>query len=167
MKVICTKTGDQGMTSLRGGVRVPKDDIRIEANGQIDQLNALLGIVRSRLPKGEAHHQELIADIQRELMAVMSHIATPDGEANPKPLHSAELTGRMEQLLARHDVQARFVIPGADELSAIIHLARTQARTAERRLWTVNGKHPVEAEILAFMNRLSDYLFLLALEHEE
>lgn len=166
MKDICTKTGDQGMTSLRGGVRVSKDDIRIEANGQIDQLNALLGIVRSRLPKGEAHH-EMIADIQRELMVLMSHVATPDGMENPKPLHTTELTQRMEQLLAHRDVQARFVIPGTNELSAIVHLARTQARTAERRLWTVNSTHPVEAEILAFMNRLSDYLFLLALEHEE
>ncbi len=166
MKVICTKTGDQGMTSLRGGVRVPKDDIRIEANGQIDQLNALLGIVRSRLPKCETH-LELIADIQRELMVLMSHVATPDGMKNPKPLHTAELTERMEQLLAHRDVQARFVIPGANEMSAIIHLARTQARTAERRLWTVNGTHHLEAEILAFMNRLSDYLFLLALEHEQ
>lgn len=165
MKDICTKTGDGGMTSLRGGVRVPKDDIRIETNGQIDHLNALLGVVRTKMPADSQHHGLLMA-VQRELMVVMSHVATPDGQENPKPLRVAELTAMMEEALACGDAPARFVIPGASELSAVLHLARTQARTAERMLWTLNGIHPVKAEIMMFMNRLSDYLFLLALEHE-
>lgn len=165
MKDICTKTGDKGMTSLRGGGRVPKDDIRIETNGQIDQLNALLGIVRCKL-SADSVHQELFTAIQRELMVVMSHIATPDSDDNPKPLHAAELISRMEQLLSEADAPARFVIPGTNEISSFLHLARTQARTAERRLWTLHSIHPVKDEILVFMNRLSDYLFLIAIENE-
>ena len=160
MKVICTKTGDQGMTSLRGGIRVPKDDIRIETNGQIDQLNALLGIVKLKLPKDCLHH-ETIAAIQRELMVIMSHVATPEGEDNPRILHVIELA------LAKADVSPRFVIPGNNETSSFLHLARTQARTAERRLWTLNAVYPVRDDILKFMNRLSDYLFLLAIENEQ
>lgn len=166
MKEICTKTGDGGMTSLRGGMRVPKDDIRIETNGQIDHLNALLGIVRTKLT-ADAQHQELLTAIQRELMVVMSHVATPDGDVNPKPLHVAELTATMEQMLNQTEAPARFVIPGSNEVSSFLHLARTQARTAERRLWTLNGTHPVNPDILKFMNRLSDYLFLLSIESDD
>lgn len=165
MKSIYTKTGDAGTTSLRGGVRVAKDDVRIEANGQIDQLNALLGVVRSKWA-ADVPHRALLEDIQRELMVVMSHVATPDGEHNPRTLHVTELTETMEQALARAAAPRGFVIPGGSEISAFLHLARTQARTAERRLWTLNGIHPVNRDILVFMNRLSDYLFLLATEYE-
>ena len=166
MKSICTKTGDQGMTSIRGGIRVNKDDIRIEANGQLDQRNALLGIVRAKL---DANQEDcgLISAIQRELMVIMSHVATPDGDQNPKILHAASLTEKMEQRLGSADIPACFVVPGANEISALLHLARTQARTAERRLWTLHREHNVESEILVFMNRLSDYLFLMALESEK
>lgn len=153
------------MTSLRGGVRVWKDDIRIETNGQIDHLNALLGIVKSKLPTSSIHCEMLTA-IQRELMVVMSHVATPEGEKNPKILHCSELIVKMEQQLANADVPACFVIPGANELSAFLHLARTQARTAERRLWTLSHTAPLDRQILIFFNRLSDYLFLMALENE-
>ena len=83
MRRIYTKTGDKGMTGIHGGERVPKDDIRIEANGCIDELNTVIGIVRSLLPVKDVW-QELLHDIQRELMVVMSHVATPgcrSGEA--------------------------------------------------------------------------------------
>jgi len=165
LRTIYTKTGDEGTTSLRGGVRVAKDDIRIEANGQIDQLNALLGVVRCKWTV-DAPHRALLEEIQRELMVVMSHVATPDGERNPRPLHVAEITEAMEQALTRAAAPRGFVVPGGNEVSAFLHLARTQARTAERRLWTLNGTHPVAHDILVFMNRLSDYLFLLATEYE-
>lgn len=165
MKQIYTKTGDDGQTCLRGGVRVEKDDIRIETNGQMDHLNSLLGIVRAAIGKQE----ELLADIQRELLVMMSHIATPDEQTNPKPLHAEELTARMEQaidsLMAGRTVP--FVIPGDSLVTSFIHAARTQARTVERRLWTLNRHHPVSPAILTMMNRLSDYLFALALNHQE
>lgn len=153
MKQIYTKTGDQGMTSLRGGIRVSKDDPRIEANGEIDMLNSLIGLFVGRSP--------LLADLQRELMAVMSHVATPDGGENPRPLHLDELTARMEQAIDAASTPSGFVLP-----RDIVHVARAQCRTAERRLWTVHRQYPLNESILKMMNRLSDYLFVLAKEEE-
>jgi len=154
------------MTSLREGVRVPKDDLRIETNGQIDQLNAHLGIVRSMLGDDEPD-KGLIHAVQRELMTVMSHIATPDGSVNPRELHTAELVQQLEQAIDRANYQGGFVVPGGGSpLAAFIHLARTQVRTVERRLWSLHREHPVDGGIMAMMNRLSDYLFVLANEKE-
>ena len=163
MKDIYTKTGDNGMTSLRNGIRVEKDDIRIETNGQIDHLNSLLGIVRACLGPD---CPPLLHAIQRELMVVMSHIATPDGQQNAKPLHADELTAQMEQSIdeLRAGQPTAFVVPGDSLTASFIHAARTQARTVERRLWTLNKLHPVSSPILVMMNRLSDYLFTLALQ---
>lgn len=147
MKQIYTKTGDEGLTSLRGGLRVAKDDPRIEANGQLDMLCALLGMIDG---------PDLLKDVQRELMTVMSHVATPDGEQNPRQLHCAELTARMEQAIDDAHLQPMgFVVP-----TGIVHVARAQCRTAERRLWTVNRLHPLNPAIMQFINRLSDYLFV-------
>ena len=102
MKKVYTRTGDKGTTGIHGGARVPKDDIRIEANGCLDELNAVIGIVRSMLP-AEDNWQELLHTIQRELMVVMSHVATPDGVLNPNLLSAAELTVRCEQEMDAHD----------------------------------------------------------------
>jgi len=159
MKQIYTKTGDEGTTSLRGGQRVAKDDVRIEANGQIDHLNALLGIVRTYRP------DEMLKRIQAELMTVMSHIATPEGEVNPRQSNAEALTADMEQAIDRmtSGKTVGFVLPGEDSASAFAHLARTQARTVERRLWALNRQYAVDASVLKMMNRLSDYLFTLAL----
>ena len=164
MKQIYTKTGDEGMTSLRDGVRVPKDDPRIETNGQIDQLNACLGVVRSMLDKTQdSAPLQLIHALQRELMTVMSHIATPEGRSNPRELHVAEITAQLEQAIDSADYQGGFVVPGeGSQLSAFIHMARTQARMVERRLWSLHREHPVDNAVLVMMNRLSDYLFVLA-----
>ena len=168
MKQIYTKTGDEGMTSLRDGVRVPKDDPRIETNGQIDQLNAHLGVVWSMLDETQDFASlQIIHAVQRELMTIMSHIATPDGGINPRELHVAEIISQLEQAIDRADYQGGFVVPGGgSNLSAFIHLARTQARTVERRLWSLNREHSVNNDILVMMNRLSDYLFVLANEKE-
>lgn len=168
MKQIYTKTGDEGMTSLRDGVRVAKDDPRIETNGQIDQLNAHLGIVRSMLDETQDFASlQLILAVQRELMVVMSHIATPEGCINPRELHAQEITAQLEQAIDTANYQGGFVVPGGGSTSAAhIHLARTQARTVERRLWSLHRLHPVDESILVMMNRLSDYLFVLANKKE-
>ena len=84
------------MTSLRGGVRVPKDDIRIEANGTIDLLNALIGKLRV-MPDIEEDWKSYLQEIQNELMTEMSHVATPQDKTNPRTLHVVELTAKMEQ----------------------------------------------------------------------
>ena len=154
MKQIYTKTGDEGTTSLRGGLRVVKDDLRIEANGQLDMLNGLLGL----LPD-----DDLLGEVQQELMTVMSHVATPDGDVNPRPLHCDALTQRMEQAIDAQTTHATgFVVPKGS--AAPYHVARAQARTAERCLWSVHREHPLDASIMRMMNRLSDYLFVLSLQ---
>ena len=159
MKRISTKTGDQGQTSLRGGIRVEKDDLRIETNGQLDMLNSLLGLLRASL----SSPAPLLLDLQHELMALMSHVATPEGGQNPRPLHTGDLTLRMEQAISEAMPPKGFVVPGdGGGLSALAHVARAQARTVERRLWTLHRQHPLDEGILRMMNRLSDYLFVLA-----
>ena len=155
MKNIYTKTGDEGETSLRGGVRVAKDDLRIEVNGQLDMLNSLLGLIADDI---------LVDEVQRELMVVMSVVATPDGQTNPRTLHCEELTERMEQAIdkVKDNGVTGFVVP-----KGIIHVARAQARTVERRLWTLHREHPLDPSILRMMNRLSDYLFALTFKKQE
>lgn len=175
MKRIYTKTGDKGMTGIHGGARVPKDDIRIEANGCLDELNTVIGIVRSLLTP-EDEWQELLHRIQRELMVVMSHVATPaalrdadperPGSGNPNPLHAAELTTLCEQamdemMLCLED-NGYFLLPGGTQASAQLQFARAVARRAERRLWTLNRQDAVPPDILRFINRLSDLFFIMA-----
>ena len=163
------------MTGIHGGERVPKDDIRIEANGCIDELNTVIGIVRSLLPVKDAW-QELLHDIQRELMVVMSHVATPSGlrdadperpgSGNPNELHAVEMTVQCEQAMDAMMLQLEdngyFLLPGGTQVAAQLQFARAVARRAERRLWTLNREDPVPEDILRFINRLSDLFFVMA-----
>ena len=165
MGKIYTRTGDKGTTGLLGGMRVPKDDIRIEANGCLDEVNALVGVVRSQLPASD-EWQEVLHAIQRELMVVMSHVATPPGLSNPNVLETDSLTLRLERamdgLSATLADRAYFVLPGRTPAAAHLQLARAVVRRAERRLWTLHKQTPVDESILRFVNRLSDFFFLLA-----
>lgn len=170
MNKIYTKTGDEGMTSIRGGIRVPKDHPRIEANGALDELNAMLGVART-LMSADDDRQALLTEIIHELMRVMSHVATPVGKTNPRTLHVVELTAKMEQLI--DEVQAKttssrhFILPGGTPLSAHLQWARTVCRRAERRLWTLHREEPLNPDILKFINRLSDALFAIARDEME
>ena len=145
---------------------MPKDDIRIEANGCLDELNAVIGIVRSML-EAEDGWQELLHAVQRELMVVMSHVATPSGVVNPNPLSAAERTLRCEEEMDALTVllmtdYGYFLLPGGTPISALLQFARTVARRAERRLWTLHRQDPVNEDILRFINRLSDLFFVMA-----
>ena len=166
MKRIYTRTGDRGTTGIHGGERVEKDDIRIEANGTIDELNAVIGIIRSLLPQ-EHDWQKLLHHLQRELMVVMSHVATPSvkrGE-NPNTLRT-DLTGllekRMDTMNAAMEDNGYFILPGGTQISAQLHYARVIARRAERRLCTLHRQDPVPQSLLEFINRLSDLFFVMA-----
>lgn len=154
------------MTGLHGGSRVPKDDVRIEANGCLDELNALIGIVRSFLSPEDQDWQELLYCIQKELMVIMSHVATPPGITNPNMLHVADLTQRcefeMDTMTACLKDHGYFLLPGGTVISAHLQFARTVARRAERRLCTLNRQSPVNEDILCFINRLSDLFFVMA-----
>ena len=149
---IYTRSGDHGTTGIHGGERVEKDDVRIEANGALDELNAVVGLLR----------------VQEVLMVVMSHVATPSAlrEKNPNTLPEdldRWCEGEIDRLNGgmRHP-STYFVLPGGTEVAALCHLARTVARRAERRLWTLNREDEVPGVILRFVNRLSDLLFTMA-----
>ena len=166
MKRIYTRSGDTGFTRIHGGERVPKDDIRIEANGCIDELNTVIGIVRSMLP-AEHEWQSFLFSIQRNLMVVMSHVATPSSirEKNPNMLPGDMVTAceeMMDSLTLQMEDNGYFVLPGGTPVSAQLQFARVVARRAERRLWTLNRKDSLPEQILCYMNRLSDLFFTMA-----
>ncbi|WP_155941900.1 cob(I)yrinic acid a,c-diamide adenosyltransferase [Prevotella sp. AGR2160] len=166
---IYTRKGDQGTTSLRLGERVPKEDERIEVNGQIDELNARLGMAKAMLREqiGEegTYGGEIafINSIQSSLMAVMAYIAASGQEPLNEKLYedfTAEMERRMDQLTTMPAFH--FDLPGRNSVNAAFHLARTQARTAERRLWGLSSHQEINPVMMQFFNRLSDYLFILA-----
>lgn len=163
---IYTRAGDRGKTRIHGGARVDKDDIRIEANGTLDELNSLMGIVRACLP-ADHEWQSLLFRIQSEMMTMMSHVATrsADRGKNQNPLNE-ELVAYFEEQIDRLTGQMGacdyFLLPGGTLVSSYLHLARTVARRAERRLWTLNRQDEVPECILRCMNRLSDLFFVMA-----
>lgn len=166
MRKIYTRTGDEGMTGIHGGERVPKDDIRIEANGCLDELNTLLGIIRSMFPETD-EWQEKLYFIQHSMMIVMSHVATPSAirDRNPNELPQGLekfCEDWMDGMMSQLEDNGYFILPGGTPLAAQLQNARAVARRAERRLWTLNRTDDVPGEILRFINRLSDLLFVMA-----
>lgn len=166
MRRIYTRTGDKGTTGIHGGERVAKDDIRIEANGCMDELNAVIGIVRSMLLP-EHEWQSLLFTIQKNLMVVMSHVATPSTIRfkNPNVLPEDLVSfceEAMDELMTQLEDNGYFVLPGGTPLSAQLQFARTVARRCERRLWSLHKKDPLPEIILQFINRLSDLFFVMA-----
>lgn len=163
---IYTKGGDKGRTSIFGGERVDKDNIRVEANGCVDEFNSILGIVRAHMP-AEHEWQPLLYTIQKNLMSVMSHIATPSDKrvGNPNKLDETlvvQLEEMIDDLTAAMGENSHFLLPGGTVISSYLHLARTSVRECERRLCTLNKIDPVTPEILQYFNRLSDLLFVMA-----
>lgn len=166
MRRIYTRTGDEGITGIHGGELVPKDDIRIEANGCLDELNTLFGIIRSMLPETD-EWQEKLYFIQRSMMIVMSHVATPSAirDRNPNELPQGLdkfCEDWMDGMMSQLEDNGYFILPGGTPLAAQLQNARAVARRAERRLWTLNRTDEVPGEILRFINRLSDLLFVMS-----
>lgn len=165
---IYTKTGDAGETGLFGGGRVPKDDARVAAYGDVDELNSALGLVRATEPAD--FYDDLFESIQRDLFAIGGHLATPDPArvraALEKATLSEERVERMESVIDEADRELpplrAFVLPGGTPKAAALHLARTVCRRAERS--TVRLSHGAEVHELfvIYLNRLSDLLFTLA-----
>lgn len=164
---IYTRGGDKGKTGIHGGQRVEKDDIRIEANGCIDELNSMIGVVRSFLPQEHEWH-DLLFKIQSEIMVVMSHVATPSEirDKNPNKLDHdivSFIESQIDSLTQQmDDGNNYFILPGGNLISSHLHMARTIARRSERRLWTLNRKDELPPVILQFTNRLSDLFFTMA-----
>ena len=165
---IYTRTGDRGETGLFGGGRVPKDDRRVEAYGDVDELNATLGLARAieLMPRVD----EVLVPIQRDLFAIGALLATPDPVKMREQLAKARLDEeRVAQLEAAIDAGEAeleplraFILPGGTPKAAALHVARTVCRRAERCVVTL--AHDVEIPELAvmYLNRLSDLLFVLA-----
>lgn len=169
MNRIYTRTGDAGTTGIFGKERVSKTDIRIEANGTIDELNTTIGIVRSFLPDGHKS-QPLLKEIQVTLMAVMSNVATRSERRTENPnippdTLVSDIESAIDAILAESTVSDYFILPGGTPAAAFMHQARVTARKAERMLWRLNEKDPVPECILQYINRLSDLFFVMA-RHE-
>jgi cob(I)alamin adenosyltransferase len=163
---IYTKTGDSGETGLFAGPRVRKDDVRIEAYGTVDELNATLGLARCEaLP---APIEELLARVQNELFAVGAELATPDPEKHGTALVGEPHIVALEQAIDAFDAELpplrRFILPGGSRGAALLHVARSQCRRAERRIVTLAHAPGVNVSdrIVRYLNRLGDYLFVAA-----
>lgn len=163
---IYTKGGDKGKTGIRGGQRVDKDDIRIEANGCLDELNSAIGVVRSFLLTDHDWHEPLY-HIQYQMMMIMSQVATPNAirEDNPNEIDRSIVEfceSWIDQLTSQIGKSEYFILPGGGPIAAHLHLARTIARRSERRLWTLHKFDSLPEIILQFINRLSDLFFTMA-----
>jgi cob(I)alamin adenosyltransferase len=159
---VYTRTGDQGQTSLVGGARVSKASIRVDAYGDVDELNSVIGIARARSDDKEI--DEVLGVIQNDLFTLGADLASPAdidvpriGEAFVNVLE--ELADRF---LAKLDPLKEFILPGGSEAGAILHLARTVARRAERRVVELSQIEELNSETIVYLNRLSDLLFILA-----
>ncbi|MBB1139170.1 cob(I)yrinic acid a,c-diamide adenosyltransferase [Myroides sp. WP-1] len=169
---IYTKTGDEGTTALFGGTRVPKNHIRIEAYGTIDELNAYVGMIRDQeIPQIE---KEFLLSIQNQLFTLGAMLATDPQKALLKngkerlniPKITADTLVCMESEIDRMESHlppmTHFILPGGHPTVSFCHIARCVCRRAERLSVQLDQIEPVEEEILKYINRLSDYLFVLA-----
>ena len=162
-----TRRGDGGQTDLFGGERVAKDALRVEAYGAVDELNAALGVAAAATADPEL--RELLARIQVLLFALGGSLATPDAahrakSGMPEPAQSDvdELERRIDGFEAELAPLARFVLPGGDPAAAALHVARTVCRRAERRCVQLARDEAIPAIGIAYLNRLSDLLFVMA-----
>jgi cob(I)alamin adenosyltransferase len=159
---VYTRTGDNGETSLVGGARVSKAHPRVEAYGDVDELNSVIGVARSRLADREI--DSALAAIQNDLFTVGGDLASPESVQVPRV--SESLVKRLEEAsdrcLAELEPLEEFILPGGSETGAALHVARAVARRAERRVVSLAAAEEINPEIVVYLNRLSDLLFLLA-----
>lgn len=165
---IYTRTGDTGETALFGGGRVRKDHPRTSAYGDVDELNSAIGVARAAAPT--EMFDDLLDGVQRDLFAIGGRLATPEPEKVAKaiakavlpPARVASLERVMDEAEGELPPLRAFVIPGGTPKAAAFHLARTVCRRAERGVVRLAREEEVPAEILVYLNRLSDLLFTLA-----
>lgn len=165
---IYTKTGDEGQTGLFGGARVSKDDPRVEAYGDVDELNASLGVARSveTMPRID----EVLVPIQRDLFSIGALLATPDLQKMHDHLAKAQIDDArisdLEHAIDECDKELEplraFIVPGGSPKAAALHVARTVCRRAERRVISLQKDVEIPPIVVVYLNRLSDLLFTLA-----
>jgi cob(I)alamin adenosyltransferase len=163
---IYTRKGDDGTTSLLGGVRVAKHHARIEAYGNVDELNSYIGLLRDLMP--ESKHFPLLLEIQDRLFTIGSHLALDPshmGKTQLPMLHPDDdkaLESAMDEMDEHLPPMKNFVLPGGHTIVSHCHIARCVCRRAERSVVFLNEQTPVDSIILEYINRLSDYLFTLS-----
>jgi cob(I)alamin adenosyltransferase len=167
---VYTRSGDRGTTRLAGGQERSKDDARLEAYGSVDELNAVLGLAAEEMirasPKIDDTYIKAVRRIQNELFDLGGELATLAEDRHPKQaLISADDVTRLEQEMdaANESLPAlhSFILPGGGMVSALFHQARTVCRRAERRLVTLNESEPQREVTVHYLNRLSDWLFVM------
>lgn len=162
---IYTKTGDTGTTSLLGGKRVSKANLRIDAYGTVDELNAFIGLLRDQ--EINKKREILLKEIQDRLFTIGSILASETGKSTIKrpDLHEEDLTvleKEIDQMEAKLPALRNFVLPGGHQIVSFCHLARTVCRRTERCIITLMEVEQVDEIIIKYLNRLSDYLFVLS-----
>lgn len=164
--LVYTKTGDKGLTSLVGGKRVSKAHIRLEAYGTIDELNSFVGSLICEIKEEE--DLKVLSYIQHKLFTVGSYLATETEVVSPKTASIindkdiALLENQMDKMDSELPVLRQFVLPGGSETASRAHICRAVCRRSERCMYRVKEEYPVDDNIIIFVNRLSDYFFLLA-----
>ncbi len=164
--LVYTKTGDKGTTALIGGTRVPKDHFRLEDYGTVDELNTNIGMIRS-YPIDEISKNTIIR-IQNILFTVGSYLATDDEVSDLRSRLKTDeeeillLEKQMDEMEAALPPLSHFVLPGGHPAVAQCHITRTVCRRAERRIVAMAGETPVDEWVIKYINRLSDYFFVLS-----
>ena len=164
---IYTRTGDTGETGLFDGTRVPKSDARVSTYGDVDELNAALGLARTWLVQsGDTELGDMVQQVQRDLFALGARLADPSQRIAGRVTKAAisgddisRLEGWIDVLEEELPALRRFILPGGSPAGAALHLARTVCRRAERAMVALGG---LESELLVYVNRLSDLLFVMA-----
>ena len=159
---VYTKTGDKGETSLVGGARVSKASLRVEAYGDVDELNSIIGLSRAALQDGQI--DEALSLIQNDLFTLGADLASPSEIEVPRiqPSFVEALEELSDRFLAELEPLKEFILPGGSKAGATLHLARTVARRAERRTVKLSEAEAVNELAVVYLNRLSDLLFILA-----
>lgn len=155
---IYTKTGDAGTTALFGGKRVSKADLRVDAYGTVDELNSYLGLL---------FEEQLVLEIQDRLFTLGSMLATEPGNTKVKIPHLTEddivvLEKGIDKMEESLEPMKHFILPGGHQMVSFCHIARTVCRRAERLTVALNSVEPIDPLIIKYLNRLSDYLFVLS-----
>jgi cob(I)alamin adenosyltransferase len=163
---IYTKTGDLGQTGLGDGSRVGKDHPRVAAYGEVDELNAAIG---AALAQGDDQFTALLGAVQKDLFAIGAQLADPRPRltgTKPKATLSGDRTAALEQAIDEHEARLpplkTFILPAGTPLATGLHLARTVCRRAERAVVALGREEAIDPEVVVYLNRLSDLLFVLA-----
>lgn len=163
---VYTKTGDDGTSGLIGGTRVAKYDPRLESYGTVDELNSWIGLIRNQPVDSET--KELLRSIQNNLFVIGARLATDLSKTDLSgklPLKEEEITrleNEMDRILDQLPPMEHFVLPGGSNTVSYCHLARTVCRRAERRVCSLAQDAEIPSELIRYLNRLSDYLFVLS-----